>query len=238
MAGQHERPERAGVAGSERGRELEHTRVLGDDVPGTRVVAHLLQAWRRAAWRTPRRAAAASHAARRSAYALSASVRGSPECDDDARRCARGIGDRVDVERAAVEQERVPGRREQRGELVHEPAGHAGRRDFGRERERGEVGAIERVSPARSANATVSATVNAELDDKPDPAGTVDAIVEVDGAGARRAERRELRARRRRRSDPSAVRPSPGPWCRRRATTTSPASCSERARIAGGRRRA
>src|SRR5262249_61734914 len=43
VAGQHERAECTDVTGPKRSRELQHTRVLGDDVPRTRVVAHLLQ---------------------------------------------------------------------------------------------------------------------------------------------------------------------------------------------------
>ena len=70
------------------------------------------------------------------------------------------------------------------------------------------------ASPPRSARASTSATANAELDDKPEPAGTVDETSRS-APGIRRAPRPRGCAPRRRRTCPTPARPHAGRRCRR-----------------------
>ena len=100
-------------------------RVLGDDVPRTREVAHLLGVASRSAV-SPSEAATASHSARRIAYSDPASVRGTPQCTTSTASDG-GIAIGVTVVCAAVDQQRVTRPSEQGRELVHQPTGHAGR---------------------------------------------------------------------------------------------------------------
>ena len=134
--------ERGQVARRERRRRLEHARVLGDDVTrgGSSATCSSVASRRES---IPSRRATASHSARRAAYALSASVRGSPQCTTTtATSGAIGTG-RTRV-RPAIDEQRVPGAAEQRRELVHQATGHAGGLDFGGEREVRGVDRLER----------------------------------------------------------------------------------------------
>ena len=147
VARQHQGSERAHLAGPERAANSS-TCVLGDDVTGSRVVAHLLQrASRSVATRGVR---PASHAA-----ALGVRAAGERACSPEwitTTPSARGIGIGSTWKCAAVEEQRVVPSREERGELVHEPAGHADRRDLGRERAGTRRADAGRRPPARSAN--------------------------------------------------------------------------------------
>ena len=85
VAGEQERAERVDVLVVERGDEVEDALVLGDDVARDRVVGAPGRRWRRAARRcraAPRRPRTP---ARRSAYALPASVRATPGVHDEDR---------------------------------------------------------------------------------------------------------------------------------------------------------
>ena len=71
-----------------------------------------------------------SHSRRRSTYALVSSRRGRPEWTTEQRQVARQR-DRSHVVRAAVDQQRVILLAEERGKLIHEPGGNAGRAMLG-----------------------------------------------------------------------------------------------------------
>ena len=92
--------------------------------------------------------------------------------DDDDGDLA-GSGDRLDLERAAVDQERAARAACDGGQLIHDPAGHARRELLGAPAGEGElVGASSR--PATSHNASASATSSAADDESPEPTGIVD----------------------------------------------------------------
>ena len=173
MAREQQRAEHRQVARRQRVRHGEDARVLGDDVPRARDVAHLLGrgvAQRRRGRATPRPPRTRRGVTRtRSPRACGAR----PQCTTSTA-IDGGIATGVTVGGAAVDQQRVPGPAEERGELVHQPTGHAGGGDLGRRRQPGGVDPVEPASPARSARARVSATASAELDDSPEPTGTVE----------------------------------------------------------------
>ena len=113
-----------GVTRRERARRLEHARVLGDDVARARLVGDLLR--RRVAKRRhpqPRRDRLAGRAP------VAVRAVGQPRESPSGRPGRRGRRnrDRLDLEAAAVDQERVVAPAGERGELVHDPARHAGR---------------------------------------------------------------------------------------------------------------
>ena len=223
MAREQQRAEHRQVAAGQRRRDGEHARVLGDDVPRAADVAHLLGRGVAQRRRGRATAATASHSARRDAYAEPTSVRGTPQCTTStaiAGGIATGVTDGV----AAVDQQRVAGLAEQRGELVHQPARHAGRRrSRPRTPARAASSPVEPASPARSARARVSATASAELDDSPEPTGTVELDRQV-GGGHRARPGRSAPVRRRRRSGPTSARRSRGSSPPSTATSTAPGS--------------
>ena len=181
---------------------------------------------------TPMRAAAASHAARRSAYALVFEPALEPAVDHERPRPTPGAGPASIVERAAVEQQRVAGAAAHRRELVHHPARHAARELLDLLRGERERRSGRARAPATVAAAIASATANAALDDRPEPIGTVDVIAASkpdrraavrrehvehrrDGASPRRstgargrAVGRQLDRRRRGRAERTTTRPS------------------------------
>ena len=147
VAGEQERPEHGEVAARQRVGQsparaafsLTTCRARGSSRTCSIVASRRLA--------SPSRAAIASHSARRAAYSLPASVRGRPLCttsDRDARRQRH----RRDLERAAVDEEGVAGDAEDRAQLVHQPAGHAGRE---RPRRRARAAASARPSSSRPA---------------------------------------------------------------------------------------
>ena len=92
--------------------------------------------------------------------------------DDDDGDVVRQL-DRLDLERAAIDQERAVRAACDGGQLIHDPAGHAGRELLGAPAGEGElVGASSRS--ATSHNASASATSSAADDESPEPTGIVD----------------------------------------------------------------
>ena len=112
------------------------------------------------------------------------SVRGTPECTTSTRSSV-GSGSVLDLERAAVEEQRVAGAPEHRRDLVLDAARHAGRDVLGALRGEREVAPARASKPATSPSASATATSNAALDDSPAPIGTVDVISRSAPTGAR-----------------------------------------------------
>ena len=116
----------------------------------------------------PSARSAASHSARRSR--VGASSQSPPHAgvhDDDLDAVGKRHG--VDGEGGAVDEQGVAGDAGRRGELVHHPAGHAGRHLLGplaRERQ------LVRAMPSKP-SASATATSSAALDDRPAPTGRV-----------------------------------------------------------------
>ena len=207
-----ERPERVDVARTQRVAERAHAHHLGHRVRA--------RGARRAPDRASRRATPAGRGrrrppgspTRRCAYGLPSSVRGTPECTTSTR-IASGKRQRLDLERAAVDEQRVPGPPEHRRQLVLVPHGTpvamcsarcaaSARSWSGSEK------------PATSSSASATATSNAALDDEPGADRNRRRDVEV-GADGRATEIGEHRAARRRPRVPTRARSHAGRRSRR-----------------------
>ncbi len=174
MALEHQHAASLDVAAAQGVGEVPDACVLGHDVPRDRVAGNLLG--RRVAQRhhpEPGRGGLARSAPLR-VRALLEPARHTAVHDDD--RDGLGQRDRRDLERATVEQQRVAGLPEDRRHLIHHATRHPARGVLGIASDEREVEAVEWHPRDAVAHASVSATANAALDDRPDPTGTSDAI--------------------------------------------------------------
>ncbi len=236
MTCEQQRTEPGSVAGAERVGELQDPLVLGDDVAGSRLVAHHVE----------RRVAQRSHAEPGGdALAVTApfcvrAVRKrarEPRVDHQHRQRVRER-DRLGAQRPAVDEQCVAGPTEQRDQLVHHAARHA----------RGEVlAALARPRQLRRREREPCGIRHARARSQlPAPRSTTAPSPRARSTTGRRRDpparvpRRRARARRRPRTDPTPARPRPGRPSRRRrrrprprARPTAPSRARHRV---GGRR--
>ena len=218
--------------------------VLGDDVPGPRAQHRVGRARATVGeCRCPQRAdhlasAAATLGRPLRVGAWRRAMRAAPECDHHAPRGRRGAATGSTVQRGAVDAAAAwPAHPRRAGQLVHDPAGHAGRAPARRAGRAAPARARRPSNPRASATATLD---SAAEDDNPAPDGQVGgdrpreplrraqlADDAGDVAGPRRLEGARIHVRAGRRRPRSApTRPSgapprrrpapPRPWCRGR----------------------
>ena len=201
-------------------RRGEHARVLGDDVPRARDVAHLVE--RGVAQRPRCRARPRPPRTRRGVTRTR-----SPRACGARRECTTTTAIPGGIATGVTRQRRGsrsggharPGRRARRAG----PSAHPARRwrrsrpsDASRAASTPATGA-----PARSARDWVSATASAELDDSPEPTGTVE-LIASSAAATRTPAVGRAPVRPRPRSGPRSARPCAGSSLPSAATSTAP----------------
>ena len=172
-------PERGVSPVLQRGDAVEDPTVLGDDVTGARIVADLVERSRRAGSRSrgaPRPLRTPLAARRRRC------PRASAPCPSGRRAPCTPAGARPGRRESARQSTSSawPATPTERCELVHEPAGHARAEELRRLARPCQLAAARgRSRPPRPRRARVPRS-SAALDDRPEPAGTVDESTIVD----------------------------------------------------------
>ncbi len=171
----------------------------------------------------PRRDAIASHSARRAAYAVPASVRGTPEwTTSTATPGAMGTGV-VALLRQSTSSAWPARPNNDASWSIRPPGTPVAATSAARARRA--VSSGSSATPAASHNARVDATESAVLEESPEPSGTVD-VTRSPAPGTARPRSASTR------TAPATKRPQTGSTCRGSAlpsagTSTVPASCAE-----------